>query len=970
MSSIYKSYSKDQVDELLSNYLISSWSFSRISTFTRCEKEFEMRYLYNVFSKMSATSVAGSAYHEALELYFGKMATGEVCDIIDLQLEASEHINSQPADTWKIQKTRPTVQDCIDAATNNAYKGIENFMKESALYTDEIEKILGVELALEEWLTVNGVDIPLPCKMKIDLVILTHDGKRVIVDHKLRTAFTSEEDINFTIGKQAITYALGYEAHFGEKVDEIWFIENKIAKNKDGSPQLIKNRVVLDNGTRRLYEAMLYEPLRRMIEAVSDPDYIYLMNDSDNLTSKAELYEFWANTMLQELDAFNIPDDKKPLMEKRRRKIKDSTLTAATPTVIKNFKKYAEQFIPYDFTNKDMTAQEKIEHVLRSFGLPAQVQHTFEGYSSNTYLLEIGAGVAVKSISRYQLDIANALNQPNVRIGKDLTVYNGKSYLSVEAGKKSTTTLFFDPTKLAEEKIPLGIDNLQQTIFWDLNNQSTPHMLVCGATGCLAADTNISVYIPHYKRNNKEKTIEALFKIQNGKPNKQTWLVNKKKKDMLVRCLDESTNTFTYTPFEVVFSGKKQCYKIMTDSGHYIECTSDHKFLTPSGWRKLSDLNVGDKILHRPAVREFMGKQKQLSLKDVSVKYHPKRACKTIIDTKSGKSYKYFRVPYHHFVFEAYRNGLSFEEYKSLLDNYDGRQLFFIPNGYQIDHIDGDRENNDPSNLQMLTIEEHAVKTAKTAKGIFGYFRPRECSILGIEQTTVKDTYDICCKGDNHNFVANGLVVHNSGKSVCIKSTIKYAIQAGIKDIYIFDPKHEFDAYKGKGITVVNDISDIETQMGLLVLDMEDRVKRGYVNRTLVIFDEFADAVANARKGNELNNYSDVIEGFYKNGNPKVKRKVTSTDKSLEENMRVLLQKGRSSGYRILAATQRASVKVITGDAKVNFPVAVCFRVPKDIDSIVVIDEPGAEALNGRGDFLIKSPEYGLVTRAQGFYTD
>lgn len=690
--SIYRNYSPDQVEELLSHYLIDSWSFSRVSTFSRNEKEFEMRYLYNVYSKSSATSVAGQAYHQALELYFGKLATGEVCDIIDMQLMASEHINSQPADTWKIQKTRPTVQDCIDAATSNAYKGIENFLKESTLYTDEIEKILGVELSLTEWLTVNGVDIPLPCNMKIDLVVLSNEGKRVIIDHKLRTAFTPDEEINFTIGKQAITYALGYEAHFNEKVDEVWFVENKIAKNKDKSPQLIKSKVVLDNGTRRLYEAMLYEPLKRMIEATSDPDYVYVINDSDNFTSKAELYEFWANTMIQEIEAFNISEKKKPLMEKRRRKIRDSSLTTITPNVVKNFKKYAEQFIPYDFTNKDMTTQEKIEHVLRSFGIATQVQHIFEGYSSTTFLLEIGAGVAVKSVVRYQLDIANALNQPNVRIGKELTVYNGKSYLAVEAGKKATSTLMYDPTKLVEKKIPLGLDNLQQTIFWDLENQSTPHMLVCGATG--------------------------------------------------------------------------------------------------------------------------------------------------------------------------------------------------------------------------------------------------------------------------------------SGKSVCIKSTIKYALQAGVKDIYIFDPKYEFTSYAGNGITVVNDISDIETQMGLLVLEMEERVKKGSSQKTMVIFDEFADAVANSRKGNELNNYGMEITGYYKNGRPKEKRVVSSVDKSLEENMRVLLQKGRSSGFRILAATQRASVKVITGDAKVNFPVQVCFRVPKDIDSIVVIDEPGAESLNGRGDGLIKSPEYGQVVRFQGFYAD
>jgi hypothetical protein len=158
--------------------------------------------------------------------------------------------------------------------------------------------------------------------------------------------------------------------------------------------------------------------------------------------------------------------------------------------------------------------------------------------------------------------------------------------------------------------------------------------------------------------------------------------------------------------------------------------------------------------------------------------------------------------------------------------------------------------------------------------------------------------------------------------------------------------------------------------MMLLVEDMQNRVKEGRSHKTLVIFDEFADAVANSRKGNELKNYSEEVIGRFANGSAKTKRVVKDSDRSLEENLRILLQKGRSSGFNIIAATQRASTKVITGDAKVNFPVQICFRVPKDIDSIVVIDEPGAEALNGRGDFLIKSPEYLNVIRAQAFYKD
>ena len=147
---------------------------------------------------------------------------------------------------------------------------------------------------------------------------------------------------------------------------------------------------------------------------------------------------------------------------------------------------------------------------------------------------------------------------------------------------------------------------------------------------------------------------------------------------------------------------------------------------------------------------------------------------------------------------------------------------------------------------------------------------------------------------------------------------------------------------------------------------------------TLVVFDEFADAVAQSRKGSELDIKENVQVGNYAPkkgfmgmmmpGEPKYQLKKVGELKSLEENLRILLQKGRSSGFRVMAATQRASVKVITGDAKVNFPVQICFRVPKEADSRVVLDEAGAESLAGFGDGLIKSPEYKETVRFQAFY--
>lgn len=696
MSSIYKNMSIDEMQDLQSQFLIESWSYSKASCFARNEKAFEMQYIYGIYGRSSATTVAGNAYHEALKYYFSSKKEGKQLDFVELEKSAFQYIDEIPANRWKIQKTTPTIEDCILKATKTSSALLKNFMEERGIYEDEIEQILEVEVRILEYLTVNGVDIPLPCSAVIDLVAKLKSGAIVIIDHKSKAAYTDEEEVALSIGEQAITYVLSYEERTGSKVNEVWFVENKYSQNKDGSPQLHSNKVVVDENTRRLYEAMLYEPIKRMIEAVSNPEYVYLINQYDNLTDKAELYDHWARTMICEVEDFNVPEAKKELVAKRLKKIRDASIQSITPSVIKKFKENASAFIQYDLSNKDMTKQEKIEHVLRSFGTIVKVAHTKDGFSCDTFLLEVSAGVPIRSIHSRKLDIANALDVSNVRISNEMKVFEGKSYVAIEVSKKRSKYLRFDPDALKGMKIPIGMDNFGEVIYWDWDNHSTPHALIGGATG--------------------------------------------------------------------------------------------------------------------------------------------------------------------------------------------------------------------------------------------------------------------------------------SGKSACITSIIEYARLANVDNIIIFDPKNEFINYSYCGdarFVVVSDIEAIEDCMAKLVEKMNELVRKGKKEKTLVVFDEFADAVSNSRKGNELKIYKDVVSGMYASGAPKMKRECVGELKSLEENLRLLLQKGRSSGFRIVAATQRASVKVITGDAKVNFPVQICFRVPKEVDSKVMLDEPGAESLMGMGDGLIKSPEYNDTVRFQGyFYTE
>ena len=66
-----------------------------------------------------------------------------------------------------------------------------------------------------------------------------------------------------------------------------------------------------------------------------------------------------------------------------------------------------------------------------------------------------------------------------------------------------------------------------------------------------------------------------------------------------------------------------------------------------------------------------------------------------------------------------------------------------------------------------------------------------------------------------------------------------------------------------------------------------------------------------------------------------------------------LAQMGRACGIHLVIATQTPRREVISGLIKANFPMSIAFTVKTDVDSRVILDEPGAEKLLGKGDMLI-----------------
>jgi len=90
----------------------------------------------------------------------------------------------------------------------------------------------------------------------------------------------------------------------------------------------------------------------------------------------------------------------------------------------------------------------------------------------------------------------------------------------------------------------------------------------------------------------------------------------------------------------------------------------------------------------------------------------------------------------------------------------------------------------------------------------------------------------------------------------------------------------------------------------------------------------------------------------------------TETEKAITR----LAQLARATGIHLIISTQRPSTNVVTGLIKANFPARIAFATASGVDSRVIIDQPGAETLLGRGDMLFQAPDAAAPIRLQGVF--
>lgn len=190
----------------------------------------------------------------------------------------------------------------------------------------------------------------------------------------------------------------------------------------------------------------------------------------------------------------------------------------------------------------------------------------------------------------------------------------------------------------------------------------------------------------------------------------------------------------------------------------------------------------------------------------------------------------------------------------------------------------------------------------------------------------------------------------NSGKSVCINSIIMsllYRLRPDEVKFVMIDPKKvEFTSYQNIPhlmAPVVTAPADAAGALQACVEEMERRYElfaqvgvrdiKGFTTATesdpdmphlpfiVIIIDELADLMMTARD-------------------------------EVETAICRIAQKARAAGMHLIIGTQRPSADVVTGLIKSNVPSRIAFTVKSQVDSRVILDGIGAEALTGMGDML------------------
>lgn len=341
-----------------------------------------------------------------------------------------------------------------------------------------------------------------------------------------------------------------------------------------------------------------------------------------------------------------------------------------------------------------------------------------------------------------------------------------------------------------------------------------------------------------------------------------------------VKSVDDEGRIFRNLVLDVVNTGRKECFQVHTETGQVLRCTLDHKFMTPEGFVPLSDLEIGSEVFVHNNTR-VKGCKKYTNRPETYVKYHPHLPTKVVHCEKTDRDYVYYREQTSRLAYEAFLNDMTFDQYIEALNTWNRTQIrtfTFLPDDIHVHHKDEDFTNNSLSNLQLIDPSEHGKLHARD--------RIRNLSFIATPSKITKiflvgqmDTYDLRCEYPYNNYIAEGIVVHNSGKTTLALHIVANAQRAG--DICAFiDAEHALDIDYAAALGVdIDELLVSQPDCGEQALEIaENFVSSGGVK--VVVIDSVAALTPRAEIEGEM---GDVHVGLQARLMSQALRKLTAT---------------------------------------------------------------------------------------------
>ena len=312
-----------------------------------------------------------------------------------------------------------------------------------------------------------------------------------------------------------------------------------------------------------------------------------------------------------------------------------------------------------------------------------------------------------------------------------------------------------------------------------LESSIKPDLFLAWEMGCISGSAKVRV--------NRGGSSRELFLSDLYKKFKKSW---DKKIPTKIRA-NLGTHVGLIEVKDVIFSGVKKVYELTLSNGKKLRATGDHEIYTKEGFKKLKALLPGDKVcvdtLKKHQKKKHKRKKVRSSNNYKTLRVGPRHPYGRKIKGQPGRR-DYTIQDTHRLVVEAWLNNMELAEF--IKATYKPNKLKFIdPEKFHVHHINHNKFDNGIENLEILTKEEHLKHHGNYAH--FGHGSLRFSKVKSVKALADKEeVFDIICEAPYRNFAANGIIVHNCGKTCAVINMLRqrYAEESRLRNTLIFAP--------------------------------------------------------------------------------------------------------------------------------------------------------------------------------------